>query len=357
MAFQSLPAMKASRHDAVLSADNAKPDRFKIMDILRRAAPALSIGPGVLATVDALLSCLPPKRKHDIVFASNETLMAKRHGITDRTLRRHFADLIKAGLMARISSPNGKRYSRRSSLEAGIFCFGLDLAPLFNSVDKLVALARAKDAEDEQDSFLRTRLRAALHRRQDNLEESTIARSARQALRRTHNLEELHQLIAALEDETPKGLVTIEIEESGSDRQNVRHHQNSEKELIEKKALAVTPISLVQTCKEAASYLVDPVTSPEDVVRHAHTLAPMLGISPQVMEAAARKKGRFGAALALWIVLELRSQVRNPIAYYKSITSGERSNRFCPVEAFRNLAAGPRIRPIRCPRTTPTSLA
>jgi hypothetical protein len=70
MAFQHSSAPVRAWTEELLSADNTKPDRFTLIDTLRRAASSLDLSPSVIATVDALLSCLPPKREHDIVFAS-----------------------------------------------------------------------------------------------------------------------------------------------------------------------------------------------------------------------------------------------------------------------------------------------
>ena len=131
MAFQHSSAPVRAWTEELLSADNTKPDRFTLIDTLRRAASSLDLSPSVIATVDALLSCLPPKREHDIVFASNATLVMRRNGISDRSLRRHLADLVTAGLLVRIDSPNGKRYSKRDPQMGTVIRFGLDLSPLF----------------------------------------------------------------------------------------------------------------------------------------------------------------------------------------------------------------------------------
>ena len=120
----------------VLSADNV-PDRKILGEVLRDAAPLLGLGAPVAATLDALLSFLPPKRRHHTVFASNATLSARRHGVTDRTLRRHITALIDAGLLIRRDSPNRKRYMRIDTSAQVALRFGLDLSPLFQRFPEL----------------------------------------------------------------------------------------------------------------------------------------------------------------------------------------------------------------------------
>lgn len=162
MAFEHASAPFGQRVSPALPADNVKPDRVTIMKTLSRAASPLGLGPSVVATVDALLSCLPPKRNHDVVYASNATLVLRRNGISDRTLRRHLAELVDIGLMIRVDSPNGKRYAKRNPSMGTAMRFGLNLAPLFAAYDKLATLADKHTAEIQRADYLRTKLRSII---------------------------------------------------------------------------------------------------------------------------------------------------------------------------------------------------
>ena len=141
MAFRQAAASLGARNNEVLSADNAIPERHIIITTLRNAAPLMGLKASVIATLDAMLSCLPPKRNHHTVFASNLTLTFRRNGISDRTIRRHAAVLQELGLLIRRDSPNKKRFSRHNSHEGKSLRFGFDLSPLFERLQEIASHA------------------------------------------------------------------------------------------------------------------------------------------------------------------------------------------------------------------------
>ncbi len=360
MAFQHAAA-SVMRTDAVLSADNVKPDRFALMDVLRRAAPLLPFGPPVIATVDALLSCLPPKRNHDVVFASNATLVLRRNGISDRTLRRHLADLVDAGMVRRVDSPNGKRYARHDRTAGCVLRFGLDLSPLFTLFERLAALAEAERKAAERVAYLRCKLRAAIVSEQSD---SAVRAEATRALRRKLTVAELEawleRVAKAAEAVEKRNEAPVDAAEmSASNGQNVRHQQRSKKENIEKTppvpvaaAGPVTPDDLTHACPQAAALLTEEICSERDVVSHARRLAPMIGIDGACYDAAEARHGPVGAALTVWGLLEMLDHVQKPAAYFRAITTGRRAAGFDPAAMIGRLLARARGRDGFCPRTT-----
>lgn len=326
MAFIHASAPHGRRVGGLLSADNppALPDRFAVMDILRRAAPLIGLKPPVIATLDTLLSCLPPKRNHHIVFASNQTLAFRRDGVSDRTLRRHFALLEEAGLLARHDSPNGKRFSKHDPETAMALRFGLDLAPLFARLPDLTAAAEAARQAEEHLRYLRLKLRAAVAG-------LPMAEDTLRLMRRKLTAQEVQALLDAL----PKTAQPVENPVdtappvSGTNGQNVRHHHNSEKELDEKAAEISVPV-LLTTCPEAAEFAMNEVRSIPDVIRHATTLAPMMGIDLTSYRAAETRQGALPAALAVWLILSLGDKVQRMGPYFRSLTTGRHADSFDP---------------------------
>jgi replication initiation protein RepC len=368
MAFQHASAPSGQRIRQVLSADNAKPDRFALIETLSQAASLLGIGPSVVATVDALLSCLPPKRNHDMVYASNATLVLKRKGISDRTLRRHLAQLVDLELVMRVDSPNGKRYSKRDPSMGTAIRFGLSIAPLFAAYDRLVALAQKRAAEKAKASYLRTKLRSAI-RHLDYLNLSDIADDARKVLRRQLTVDQLESWLKDLESQVPQIKdITVEAplsaeEMSVSNGQNVRHQQKSKKENTEKTREQVTTLQpspeqtlsleqLTQACPEASSFLISPLSSSEDVIAHARRLAPMIGIDRHCYESAEGHFGPLGTALTIWGLLERQQQIFRFGAYFRSITSGSRRQTFDPWKLIYHLLKQSAHKLEHCPRTT-----
>ena len=370
MSLRHASAPVSARTNEVLSADNTKPDRFIMIDTVRRAATELQIGPPVIATLDALLSCLPPNRSHDLVFASNATLVMRRNGISDRTLRRHLADLIGAGLLKRIDSPNGKRYSKRDPSMGTVLRFGLDLAPLFEAFSRLRTIAQEQALFIARGSYLRTKLRVAINLSLASLCDCDVAIAAKKALRRKLTNDELTdwleriQLTATINEGVECKTAPEAAQMSASNGQNVRHQQNSIKELNDKKERAptqqierpkseLTLDALTRACPQAASFLLEKLSSPMDVLTHARRLAPMMGIDQICYDAAEAKHGPLGAALTIWGLLELQNKIQRLGAYFRAITSGKRSATFDPWRLIDRLIATSQN---NCPRTTFTQV-
>ena len=140
MAFTQATAPTGLRTNRELSADNSIPERHIVVETLRNAAPRLGLSASVISTLDAMLSCLAPKRNHHTVFASNATLTFRRNGISDRTIRRHAAILQEIGLLVRHDSPNRKRFTKHSVLGGKALRFGFDLSPLFERLHEIASM-------------------------------------------------------------------------------------------------------------------------------------------------------------------------------------------------------------------------
>ena len=361
MAFIQAAASVGMRTDTVLSADNDAPQRHVIIETLRTAAPLIGLGAPVLATLDAMLSCLPPKRNHHTVFASNATLTFRRNGISDRTLRRHAARLQEAGLLIRHDSPNGKRFSRHNAQDGKTLRFGFDLSPLFARLQEIAALAAEALQRQDEIAYLRCKIRAAASSMLDIDPEHPQALEARRALRRNLTVVECQSLLSALDDSNVQaeddGDMTLgdTLRMTANDGQNVRHHHKSKKENIEKEAetepQALQPSEaapnlsipeLVTACPEAAQFSLRPITTASDVIAHARTLAPMMGIDNGTYQAAETKLGALGSALTIWALMQLHDRVRSMGAYFRTITTGTKSTDFNPVTLIKRLAISQR---------------
>ncbi|WP_054303020.1 plasmid replication protein RepC [Gemmobacter sp. LW-1] len=343
MAFRHASAPIRSQADFSLSADNPIPDRFAMIEALRRAAPALGLRPPVIATLDTLLSCLPPKRNHNRVFASNATLALRRNGVSDRTLRRHFAELIEAGFLLRIDSPNGKRYCKHDPEMGTVLRFGLDLSPLFNAYERLCSLARQVADQQAHLDYLRTKLRSTIASCLAKQGETPLLEDARRVLRRKPSAEELGHWLSLLSAETLQAESEEPAEElSASNGQNVRHHHSSKKELIDKKAAETEPDTSVlseitQICPQAASFLQTSIRNAADITSHARQMAPMMGIERQCYERAEDKRGAMEVALTIWLLLEMQDRIHQLGAYFRSVMLGARSETFCPWQLLEKL--------------------
>ena len=363
MRFQHITAPLGSRSAEALPTTHSQPDRFSLIEVVRKASTALGLKAPIIATLDALLSCLPPKRSHNFVFASNATIAFKRNGISDRTIRRHVAQLAEAGLLVRSDSPNRKRFSKSDMSTGSVLRFGFDLSPLFKSYDQICAVAEDCAKQASHISFLRTKVRCAIARTMELDGLSIDAENALRALRRKLTAEELYSILDDLVSvEENQGMdcsveMSIEAEMSATDGQNVRHHHNSKKELIDSDVAEKTEDfhqphhqisigSLVGACKEAASYLQRPAETLSDVIGHARTLAPMMGIDSTTYRAAEDRLGELRTAVTVWGLLQMQGKIRQLGAYFRAITTGKRSAAFDPWTMINTLVKQNRLQ--RC---------
>jgi len=357
MAFTQATAATGLRTSEILSADNSIPERHIVVATLRNAAPRLGLSASVISTLDAMLSCLAPKRNHHTVFASNATLTFRRNGISDRTIRRHAATLQEIGLLVRRDSPNRKRFTKHNSHDGKALRFGFDLSPLFARLHEIAALAAEVLSEQEQIDYLRTKIRAAANASLIANPNDDTALNIFRILRRKLSLRDCEQILSDLPvteveaeatvDQTPNLTTTM----TASDGQFVRHHHKSNKEHIDKERVALrkkailavsdAPITipeLLSACPEAAEFSLRKIETIHDVVAHARTLAPMIGITNQNYEAAHEQLGPLRTAATVWAIMQFHDKIKAVGAYFRAVTTGSKSEGFSPEKLIRRLA-------------------
>ncbi|KHA54278.1 plasmid replication protein RepC [Sulfitobacter geojensis] len=356
MAFTQATAPTGLRNSEILSADNSIPERHIVVATLRNAAPRLGLSATVISTLDAMLSCLAPKRNHHTVFASNATLTFRRNGISDRTIRRHAATLQEIGLLVRRDSPNRKRFTKHNRHEGTALRFGFDLSPLFDRLHEIASMAAEVMKEREQIDYLRAKIRAAANASLTDNPNDEIALGIFRVLRRKLSLKDCEQILSNLpisvvdaesvDDENPISTTTM----AANDGQFVRHHHKSNKEHINKESITqkrqntpkaseapITIPELLTACPEAAEFSLKKIVTVHDVVAHARTLAPMIGITAQNYEAAHKRLGALRAAATVWAIMQFHDKIKAVGAYFRSITTGSKSDGFSPEKLIRRL--------------------
>ena len=101
----------------------------------------------------------------------------------------------------------------------------------------------------------------------------------------------------------------------------------------------ITIPELLSACPEAAQFSLRRIETIHDVIAHARTLAPMIGISPQNYEAAHERLGALRAAATVWAILQFHDKIKAVGAYFRSITTGSKSEGFSPEKLIRRLAS------------------
>ncbi|MBE3638843.1 plasmid replication protein RepC [Mangrovicoccus algicola] len=327
-----------------MSADN----RFALMPALRQARAVLGLSPAVLATLEAMLTCLPKTGSAHVVFASNETLIRRRNGVSDRTIRRHVAHLAAIGLLRRCDSPNGKRYSRRNPLTGEMLRFGFDLSPLFGRADEIRRMAAAETARQEACDVLRLRIRTVLSAVPEEQRMDLLRR-----LRRRLSLEELEDILAPLRSlepdtntmPTPPDHPATELVTSdgmtATDSQSVRHCQRSNQETRKDSPSELRPDQIGAACRFALSFSATDISGWPQLCDHADRLASMMGIDGDSLRQAKARCGPRSVAKTLMLIAEMKSRVKTAPAYFRSVTTGMRAGDFDPDRLIaRRLRAG-----------------
>ena len=327
-------------------------DAWAAYNALRVCRRQLGLGPGVMHSLQAILSFLP-EHGSTIVHAANRTI-SERAACSDRSLRRHVGELEAAGLLRRVSSPNGKRYRLRDP-EGDDLVFGLDVSPLLERLAEL--LARVQTLRDIQDRLrlLKQRILAAIHRRNEIGQELAEEADAeiRRELRRQKDPAELARLAAEIEATLVK---TPDL--SASDGQSVRHLQTLQKEDLMKEgsdaaqeniqterrkesSISREEIGLeeiLRSCPEAVSFAPAPIRSREDLLSFGWSLGSLAGIPETLMRQAAAAKGLEAVVLAVLCIVQRGGAIRNAPGYFRTLFFGPKAVGFSPVGMLRSSA-------------------
>lgn len=186
---------------------------YELLGPVRVLRKDLCLTTNDVTLLTALISFLPrdqspnsggTQRKLTVVFPSNASLSERANGIDERTLRRSLGRLEAAGLIERKNSANGKRFPLRYR---GIIrdAFGIELAPMIQSHDALVARASKVTEERERIRSLKAEalaLRASLLQ-DERLDEERLSAlgTIRNMLRRaTLTADTVLQIIASLRE-------------------------------------------------------------------------------------------------------------------------------------------------------------
>jgi replication initiation protein RepC len=346
------------------SADPSSIDKWGLFRDLCAARAAFGVTDRDLAVLNALLSFHPAKELNRtanlIVFPSNLSLSERTHGMAESTLRRHLAALIKAGLIARHDSPNGKRYARRKG-NTITRAFGFDLRPLLALADEITSaaetaredLAQMKLAREAISLRKRDALKLAIYGQENALPGAWDALMARlmeihKLQRRKLDLGQLCELDQTLEDilreiHTMLGAQTEEMD--GNDSENERHYQNSDKDSFESEPAGENapveggapntglpvqiPLSLViRACPDIRPYCEAPVRDWHDLVRVSGQLRGMMGISLSAWETAQRDMSAPVAATVIACMLQRFTHIRNPGGYLRHLSNQAREGVF-----------------------------
>ena len=338
----------------------ASVDKWALLRDLTAARADFGLRDRDLAVLSALLSFHPEAELQDgkalVVHPSNARLSERAHGMAESTLRRHLAALVAAGIIARRDSPNGKRYAAHGP--EGRVAFGFDLRPLLVQARRIAEAADTARMAALQLRRLREATVIALrdaakllawaaegghpHDRCTPLEDRRVALSA--ILRRKMTLATLSDLHAAaliLREDIKRLVIIANTQEmGGSDPQNGRHDQTSDKESDDSEsaerqtdpAAAPLPLALVlEAAPDILSFAPDGVRSWGDLLEVSRTLHPMIGIGADAWKDACDSMGPLDAAVTLACMIQRAQHIHRPGGYLRRLSAKAADGTFSPL--------------------------
>ncbi|AGT10692.1 plasmid replication protein RepC [Paracoccus aminophilus] len=346
---------------AEAEAPSTSPDKWALLRELTAARLQFAVSDRDLAVLSALLSFHPGKILADddklIVFPSNAALSDRAHGMAESTLRRHLAALVRAGLILRRDSPNGKRYATRRTGGAFDLVFGFDLRPLLVRSPEIAAAAAEARALAQTLRRLReavvlrlrdgAKLLGWLAEHQPLAVESYHLRLAalQRQLRRKLDADMIEGMAVeadSLFDDIRSQIPVFAEELHANDSEYERHKQNSNSLILESEPCqerqerggevsTSLPLGIVlKAAPDIRDYAPDGIRSWRDLVAVADVVRPMLGVSPDAWARACQIMGAETAAIVLCCILQRVTEISRPGGYLRALTDKAEAGGFSP---------------------------
>lgn len=347
-------------------------DAWAVFRDLREARIAYGLSPQVFTTLQALLSVLKPNGGLT-AFVSNRELSRRTNGLDPRTLRRHISSLAAAGIVTRRSSPNGKRFRVTDPETGEQIGYGIDLAPFFQRALEFSQQAEAVQHETQKVKFLKARLRDLAWELEVDGIELEFVREARLIHRRKIGSEYLQALLddapcpaRPRDSQKATSPCSSTTKTTASDTHSVRHDQKSTpKEEKDSDGIELQPqvqdtpsdhrteaTGLCQeneteeirhvcaACPTALSFAEEAPRRWSEIERLATFLGPMIGIDTRTIAEACQRIGRASTAKTILALIEMQDRIRAIPAYFRSLTTGQRSKGFSADRLIKRLARG-----------------
>jgi replication initiation protein RepC len=277
--------------------------------------------------------------------------------MAESTLRRHLAALVRAGVIKRNDSPNGKRFALKGADGAREAAYGFDLRPLLieapeiarQAAERREIEAQSKRKRIEASVILRDVAKLAEYALDQGQKVTDVflgrLADARKALRRKLAFSELTEtlvLAQQLLSEINAIIISKTKDMSGNDIQDERHLHNSSTKTIdyepsleqervaesrpsnndlERVETSNIPFALVaKACPDLGTFSQRDLRDWSDLIHAADIVRPMLGISPHAWSEAINAMGAQNAAITLGYILQRAADIQNPGGYLRSLT-------------------------------------
>ncbi|MGZ2454367.1 replication initiation protein RepC [Rhizobium ruizarguesonis] len=340
--------------------------KWKIYRDTCEARSLLGLRDRALAVLNALLSFYPEtdliEGSNLVVFPSNAQLIVRANGIAGTTLRENLGFLVRAGLIQRNDSPNGKRYARKGRDGSIETAYGFNLAPLLARSEELALLAqRAAEGNlrlkviKEKITIARRDIRKLISAATEegaagdwqSIEDRFVAitrglRTVKADAGLAESLDELTLLREGIVNLLEVQLISEKFDANGAE--NRQHIQYSNTESIlefepssetergerpnreakrQREPIRSFPLGMVvRACPQISDYAPGGrIGQWRDLMAAAVVVRSMLGVSPSGYQEACEVMGPEYAAIAMACILERAGHIKSAGAYLRDLTA------------------------------------
>ncbi|MBP2449972.1 plasmid replication protein RepC [Rhizobium leguminosarum] len=340
--------------------------KWKIYRDACEARSLLGLRDRALAVLNALLSFYPETDLIEggnlVVFPSNAQLIVRANGIAGTTLRENLGLLVRAGLIQRNDSPNGKRYARKGRDGSIEIAYGFSLAPLLARSEELALMAQQVAEENrrlkvikEQITIARRDIRKLISAATEegaagdwhSIEGRFVAitnglRTVQAEARLAESLDELTLLREEIVNLLEVQLISGKAGTNGAENRQHIEHSNTES-ILDFETRAETehykrpnqewkreceqirsfPLEMVvRACPQISDYAPGGrIGQWRDLTVAAVVVRSMLGVSPSAYQEACEVMRPENAAITIACILERASDINSAGAYLRDLTA------------------------------------
>lgn len=311
-------------------------DHWAIYRNIVHTREVLGLSSQVLTTLRGLMSFLKAG-KGTVVYASNRTLAERADGLSERSIRRHLAQLEAIGLIQKQLSSNGKRYCVANP-DGMDDAYGINLSPLLAQQERLSQLSDELYQNKQREKLFRKRLSTLIYKAGEHGLSEVVLGEYRRVLRRKLTAAQFSDFCLTLEAEIQKSsqvvetiptiVLTVKDSQNGRQIDNINKNKYVYEPAIEKQKCTLGTESehrmlgkVLTEYADALPWAEEPLNDWHSLSAYALQLAKWSGLSQALVDSGVEKLGLKPVVLMILDIVQRGAKIRNPGAYFRKLIS------------------------------------
>lgn len=358
-------------------------NKRQLLDVLALVRTSYGLDPATVQLLRVLAGFVKETNLAEarslVIYASNKSISLRMNGISEATIKRQIVRLVRAGLLVRKSSPNGKRYPVHDDTGKLIAAFGLNLEPLLAAAPEIirrhelmkVAEAELKNLVAENEKLDNRISRAIYLGRQHGCEGNwsgfcerlNAIRSKRiRTCRQENDLRTRQAALLSLWNDVDK--LIQELKSIGDGDEFERHLQNQKPDFYDfvmetrergvsgERELAMTFPPAGKASQEVDVALERVVAICPEITMYGHSadrdwrqffavanhVRQMFGIRNPLWDEAIREMGPENAAVAVAAILQKGTEIHSHGGYFRGMVRNAKRSGFSAANLLKGLS-------------------